>query len=106
MSFLGGRSGGSSTSEEPVSVTLSDLYGWMRAVLNSIVRPVFLNPTNGTVMVSGSLTSAGTVSTVSTVTSVTTLANQTNIGGFDAKLTELYDLSRATWASNVRSRIS
>lgn len=98
--------------EDPSWFGLKDLSAYAKSILNAVVRPTFMDPTNGTVKVSGSLTTAGTISTVTTVTtvatvtSVTTLANQTNIGGFSAQLTELYDLTRATWASNVRARIT
>lgn len=87
-------------------MTLSEVSAYLKGILNAIVRPTWVDPTNGTVRVTGSLTTAGTVSTVSTVTAVTTVGNQTNIAGFDAKATELYDLTRASWALTVRSRIS
>lgn len=95
-----------SDTDDPTWFGLKDVAVYLKNILNAVVRPVFMDPTNGTVRVTGSLTTAGTVSTVSTVTSVTTMANQTNIGGFSAQLTELYDMTKSTWAASVRSRIS
>jgi len=80
--------------------------------LRSLARALALapDPSTGRLRVlvdaiTGSLTLA-TVTTVSTVTTCSTVTSVSQFAGFDAKQTLLYSNERASWAVNVRTRIT
>lgn len=87
----------------PVKVSLEDVIGALRVLLQAISRPVWHQPVTNDIRVavqSGSLTGVTTVTTVATVTNVAQL------GGTDPRPTFLYDLTRSCWAVTVRNRIA
>ncbi len=83
-----------------VFALLRDIAVCVRAALNAIVRPMWVDPTTNDAKVK--LTS-GTVTTVTTVTTATKLS-QLGSAGIDASTT-VFSLDRLNWAQTVRGRI-
>lgn len=54
-------------------------------------------------LLSGVLTSVGTVTTVTTVTTVGTVSNQTNMGGYNAALPVIANVNMAAVLSNINN---
>jgi hypothetical protein len=95
-------------------VALSDIQVALRAILNALVRPAWMDPSTGRMRIdpvnaagtSDTITTITTCSTVTTVTTCSTVTTLSQLAGFDAKQTLLYDQSRQTWAQNVRANIT
>jgi hypothetical protein len=87
------------------STVITDIAERLKAILNAITRPMWINPTTGTIR---------QVDTVATVSTVTTAADVTRINNLGSATTNqqsalyvmMFSLERQTWALNVRGRIS
>lgn len=68
-------------------------------MMNYLVRPIYYNPTNNTVMVS-------LVGTLTTVTTVTTVTSISQLSGFSTELTLQFPIERTLWTNAIRSNIT
>lgn len=91
---------------------LTESNGILAALQEIATRIGFLSAVRGiaadlrVTLLSGALTSVGTVTTVSTVTTTTTvgtLTNQTNIGGHNAALTVLSQVNNLAVVGNINN---
>lgn len=85
------------------NVIMQDVYAALKYIINLLSRPLWVDPATSrvktdTILISGTVTTCGTVTTI------------TQLAGFaiqyDIKQSTMYDLSRISWAQNIRARIS
>jgi len=83
--------------------------GILAALQEIATRVGFLSAVRGVAadlrvtLLSGALTSVGTVTTVTTTTTVGTLTNQTNIGGHSAGLTVISQVNNLAIVGNINN---
>lgn len=84
---------------------LPDIQRTLRQIINGILYPAWLDRSLNRIRET-SIIESGTITTVSTVTGVTTVSTVTNVAQLATYQAQLpvFDMSRASWAVNVRSR--
>ena len=88
----------------PTKVILSDILVSLKAILNNIARPLWVDPNTSRVKTDTTIAANQDIRNVTgTLSTVTTLSQ---LAGFDAKQTLLYNTSRTAWAVNVRRNIT
>jgi hypothetical protein len=75
--------------------SIRDIYTALKSIINYMARPIWLDSSNGRVRAD--------VATCTTVTGVTSLSQ---VALHDARGTLLAGVDRASWALNVRGRIT
>lgn len=85
---------------------LSDICIALKYIISSIARPMWIEPGTSRGRVTIEAGTLPAVTTVSTVTTCSTVTSVTNIDSFDGKDTLLNHLKKASWALNVRGRIT
>jgi hypothetical protein len=95
-----------------LKTTLSDVAVSLKAILNALVRPMWIDPTSGRLNINN-VTLVTTVSTVSAVTAVTTVGDLTRLNFIgptaatqqSSLYTQLYGQDRLMWNNCVRQKV-
>jgi hypothetical protein len=98
------------TADNNLAVTLRDQSLALKAILNMLQRPMWLDPASSQLRVSveniASALTLSTITTISTVTTVSTVTTLSQLRAFDVKDTLLNSTDRNTWAQIIRGRIA